>query len=286
MKNIKLNNGLEIPAIGLGTWQSTSDEVMTAVSHALTHGYTHIDTAAIYGNEKEVGEGIRKSGVDRKDIFLTTKLWNNISTYDAAVEAFEASLERLGTDYLDLYLIHWPGSYKRIQTVWKAMEDLYEQGKIKAIGVSNFEPHHLSALMETAKVKPVVNQVECHVKVQCHFLQDICAKHDIYLQAYAPMMSWKVKELVADETLLGIAKKYGKTPSQVALRWLFERDIIVLPKSVTPSRIEENINILDFSLDAEDMAAIRLLNDGVKLFPHPDNIDLGFNDDYAGEPID
>ncbi|PWJ41105.1 aldo/keto reductase [Sediminitomix flava] len=276
MHTIKLNNGLEIPVLGLGTWQSKEDAVQKAVVHALQNGYTHIDTAAVYENEKEVGDGIIESGVAREDIFLTSKVWNDVSTYEGTLKAFEDSIQKLQTSYLDLYLIHWPGPYARFKEVYRAMEELYEQGKVKAIGVSNFNVHHLNELMKDCKVTPVVNQVECHVKYQNQFLNEFCNSHNITLQAYAPMMSWKVGELANIDVVSKLAEKYGKTPTQIALRWLIQRDIIVLPKSVTPSRIEENIQVFDFELSDEDMAELRWVNDGTRLFIEPDNMDYGF----------
>lgn len=286
MKSIALNNGITIPAIGLGTWQSTEDAVYKAVQHALNIGYRHIDTAAIYGNENEVGQAIADSSLNREEIFLTTKMWNDVATYDGAIAAFEESLKKLKTDYVDLYLIHWPGSYERNLAVWRAFEDLYEQGKIKAIGVSNFSIHHLEHLLKDAKVKPVVNQVECHIFYQNTRLQDFCHAHDIYLQAYAPLTSKNVQELVKDEKIEAIAKKYGVNNTKVALRWLVQRDIIALPKSVNMDRIEQNFNIDDFELSKEDMIALRKLNNGVRTFPEPDNADFGFPMTYKGELID
>ncbi|GJM63958.1 aldo/keto reductase [Persicobacter diffluens] len=276
MKKIQLNNGVEIPVLGLGTWQSKEDAVKQAVIHALKNGYAHIDTAAVYENEEEVGAGILESGVAREDIFLTSKVWNDVSTYEGTIAAFENSLEKLKTDYLDLYLVHWPGPYERFKEVYRAMEDLYKAGKIKAIGVSNFNVHHLNELLANCTIKPVVNQVECHVKYQNQFLQSFCMEKGIYLQAYAPMMSWKVGDLAKIEEVKSLADKYSKSPSQIALRYLIQRDIIVLPKSVNPARIEENLNVFDFELTTAEMDQLRWVNDGTRLFIEPDNIDFGF----------
>lgn len=279
MKYIKLSNDVEIPILGLGTWKSTGEEVYTAVRFAIESGYTHIDTASVYENEEEVGKAIQDSHVDRSELFVTTKLWNTVSTYEEALQAFETSLKKLKLDYIDLYLIHWPGSYDRIVEVWKAMEELYRKGNVKAIGVSNFNVHHLNLLMEKGEVKPVVNQVECHIKYQNVFLQEFCHKHNIYLEAYAPLMSWEVTKLLEDETLLKLASKYNKTATQIALRWLIQREIIPLPKSVTPNRIKENIEVFDFELTKEEMNKIRKVNFGTRLFIEPDNMDFGFFND-------
>ncbi|BDD01800.1 aldo/keto reductase [Persicobacter psychrovividus] len=276
MKKITLNNGIEIPVVGLGTWKSTDDEVHNAVVHALQNGYTHIDTAAVYGNEEEVGKAWKASGVKREDFFLTTKIWNDVATFEGTKAAFKTSLEKLQTDYVDLILVHWPGSYERFVAVYQALEELYAEGKARAIGVSNFNVHHLNELFRTCKVVPAVNQVECHVKYQNQFLQAFCKEHGIFLQAYAPMMSWKVKDLAADETLVELGKKYGKSATQVALRALIERDIIVLPKSVNLARLDQNVDLFDFELSAEDMGKIRYLNEGTRLFIEPDNMDFGF----------
>ncbi|MCG8474916.1 MAG: aldo/keto reductase [Cytophagales bacterium] len=276
MLSIKLNNGVKIPVLGLGTWQAQENEVYHAVKAALKNGYKHIDTATIYENEAEIGQAIQDSGVERKNIFLTTKLWNSVSTAKGTRKAFEESLRLLQTDYVDLYLIHWPGSYERILEVWSEMEKLYEEGKVRAIGVSNFNVHHLDVLLRNGKIKPAVNQVECHVKLQNAFLNEYCQQRGIYLEAYAPMMSWKVGELLEDETLQAIAGKHNKQVTQVALRYLIQRNIVVLPKSVKEERIIQNAALFDFELSAEEMKQIRLLNGGTRLFPEPDNADFGF----------
>ncbi len=270
---VRLNNGVEIPIIGLGTFRSKDEEAYNAVLHALKVGYRHIDTAAIYQNEEEVGRAIKDSGVPREEIFVTTKIWNDQQGYMKTKRAFQKSLQRLGLDYVDLCLIHWPKSYEKTAETWRALEDLYYDGFTRAIGVSNFTFHHLEHLFETAEVIPQVNQVETHVRLQNIKLQDFCMQNEIYLEAYAPFMSHYVQELLDDETLQEIAKKYKKTVPQVALRYLVEREIIVLPKSITPSRIAENLKIFDFALSEEDFQTIRKLNRAQKRFPEPDNID-------------
>lgn len=279
MEYIKLNNDLNIPAIGFGTWRSTEEDGYNSVRHALKAGYTHIDTAEIYANEYEVGRALSDSGVNRKEVFVTTKLWNSHSTREEAEQALVESLEKLGTDYVDLYLIHWPGTYERIRDVWTAMEAGVDAGKVRAIGVSNFNAHHINMLLESARIKPVINQVECHVHLQNVFLQKFCAQKGIVLQAYAPLNSDRIGELLSDETLRDIAASHGKTIPQVALRWLVQRGIVALPKSTTPSRIEENLDIFDFSLSEAEMKLIRSLNRGKRAFPEPDNMDFGFSID-------
>ncbi len=273
MMKIILNNQVDIPVVGFGTFRSKGKDAYEATSHALKAGYRHIDTAAVYDNEKDVGAAIRESGIPREELFITSKLHNRDQGYLSTKRAFKRSLSELGLDYLDLYLIHWPKSYEASADSYQALEELYEEGFIRAIGVSNFTFHHLEHLFETAVVTPHVNQIECHIFLQQTKLHEFCMKHGIHIEAYAPLMSHHVKELLENETMAGLAKKHGKTVAQVALRYLIERDIIVLPKSITPDRISENIALFDFSLDDEDMRTIRGLNRGRKLFPEADNFD-------------
>lgn len=272
MKTITLNNGNLIPQIGLGTFRSQDDAAYEAVKHALKVGYRHIDTAAIYGNEAEVGRAIKDSGIAREEVFITSKVWNEDQGYMATRRALKRSLEKLDLEYLDLYLIHWPKTYARSAETYKALEDLYEEGFIRAIGVSNFSFHHLEHLFATANIMPQVNQVECHLYLQNEKLLNFCRMHGIHLEAYAPLMSSHVKELLQDEVLQKLAQKYHKTAAQIALRFLIEREFIILPKSVTPARIEENAAIFDFELSDEDMHALRKRNRGRRYFPDPDNI--------------
>lgn len=274
MKYAKLNNGIQMPIVGLGTWLSKSEDAYNAVLHAIKEGYRHIDTAMVYGNEEAVGKAIKDSGVKREDLFITTKLWNSDQGYETTKAAFALSLEKLGLDYVDLYLIHWHKSYELSIASYKAMVELYKSGKIKAIGVSNFAIHHLNNIISNFDVVPMVNQVETHVALQNHVLHNFCKENGIQLEAYAPLMSRNISELLEDETLLAIAKKYNKTVPHIAIRWLVERDIVVIPKSITPARITTNFNVFDFELDAEDMEQIRKLNKARKLFPEPDNIDF------------
>ncbi|MCF7926733.1 MAG: aldo/keto reductase [Candidatus Izimaplasma sp.] len=273
MKLVKFNNDTEIPIVGLGTWKSSDEEAYNAVKYALDAGYRHIDTAAAYGNEEAVGRAIKESSIDRDEIFITTKLWNTDQGYDSTLKACQKSLDKLGVEYVDLYLIHWFKGYEQNLDTYKALEKLYKDGKIKAIGVSNHNVHHIQHLLDNVEIKPVINQVETHIQLQNHFLQDYCEKNDIRLEAYAPLMSWKIKEMLENETLQEIAEKYNKTVPQIAIRWFIERGIVVIPKSVHKNRIEENFDVFDFELTTKDMKAIRELNKGNKLFPEFDNVD-------------
>ncbi len=270
----RLNNGVEIPAIGLGTFRSKDEDAYKAVLHALKNGYRHIDTAMVYGNESDVGRAIKDSNIPREEIFVTTKLWNGDQGYLSTKRALKRSLERLKLEYVDLYLIHWPKDYQKTADSYQALEELYKDGFTRAIGVSNFNFHHLEHLFDTAEIMPQVNQVECHVKVQNIKLQDFCMKHGIHLEAYAPMMSHHIDELLEVEVLQNIAKKHQASVPQIAIKYLIQRDIIAIPKSTTPKRIDENLKALAIQLDDEDMEAIRKLNSGRKSFPDPDNIDF------------
>lgn len=272
MNSYRLANGVEIPMIGLGTWKSSEKEAYEATKYALENGYRHIDTASIYGNEESVGRAIRESNIPRSELFVTTKLWNTSQGYEETKQAFQESLDKLGLEYVDLYLIHWFKGYEKGLASWRAMEELYQAGKVRAIGVSNHNVHHLMYLLEHATVKPMVNQVETHVELQNNFLQDFCMEHGILLEAYAPFMSWRVGELLENETLLKIAEKHHKTIPQVTLRWLIQRGIVALPKSVTFHRIKANYEVFDFMLSEDEMETIKTLNKGRKMFPEFDNV--------------
>lgn len=272
MKTFTLANGVSIPSIGLGTWKSREKDAYQATLWALEAGYRHIDTAQIYGNEDQVGRAIKDSSVPREDIFVTTKLWNTSQGYESTKEAFQQSLDALGLEYVDLYLIHWFKGFEKGLASWRAMEELYNEGKIRAIGVSNHNVHHLMNLIEHATIKPMVNQVETHVELQNEFLQEYCAQHDVVLEAYAPFMSWRVDELLHNETLLEIAETYQKTIPQVVLKWLEQRGIVALPKSVNKERILANFDVDDFQLEEADMELIKKLNKGNKMFPEFDNV--------------
>ena len=272
MKNIVLNNGVSIPVIGLGTFRAKENEAYDAVFHALKVGYRHIDTAMIYQNEAEVGKAIKDSKIPREELFITSKLWNTDQGYEEALKAYQKSCEELGLDYLDLYLIHWPKSYEKSAASWKALETLYKEGKVKAIGVSNFNFHHLEHLFETAEITPAVNQIENHLYVQNQKLYDFCMENGIYLEGFAPLMSHEIHRLIENEVLIEMAKSKKCTIAQIALKYQIDRDIIIIPKSSNPKRIEENIDVFDISFTEEEFEILKKLNNGRKFFPDPDNI--------------
>ena len=257
METYILSNGVTIPKIGFGTWQiPDGEEAYQAVSYALEVGYTHIDTAQVYQNEASVGRAIADSSLSRKDIFLTTKIWNSNRSYDLAKKSIDESLNKLGVDYLDLLLIHWPNPkslrdhWKEANAeTWKAMEDYYKAGKVRAIGVSNFMQHHLEVLLETAEVKPMVNQLLLAPGCPQEELVSFCRQQDILLEAYSPLGTGSIfKNDVAKQ----LAEKYHKSVAQVALRWSLQKGFLPLPKSVTPENIMSNLDIFDFELSADD----------------------------------
>ena len=272
-----LVNGVSIPCVGFGTWQTPDDQTgIDAVKAALACGYRHIDTAAVYGNEESVGAGMREGGVKREDVFLTTKLWNTVRGYDETLAAAEESLKKLGTDYLDLYLIHWPNPAKyRAQWAqknaesYRAMEKLYQEGVLRAIGVSNFRPHHLDALLQSAEEVPQVNQIRlCPGETQAETVA-YCTRRDILLQAYSPMGTGKI---FGDPTMREMAARYGRSIAQLCVRYSLQRGWLPLPKSVTPARIRENADVFDFELDAEDVALIADLKGCVGYSKDPDSV--------------
>ncbi|MGX1901795.1 aldo/keto reductase [Thermolongibacillus altinsuensis] len=266
-----LHNGVKMPWLGLGVWKMEDrEEVIRAVKTALEIGYRHIDTAAIYKNEEGVGQAIKESGVPREEIFITTKVWNSDQGYETTLQAFETSLQKLGLDYVDLYLVHWPVKEKYKET-YKALEKLYKEGRVRAIGVSNFQIHHLEDLMADCEIKPMVNQVEYHPRLSQKELHAFCKKHGIQLEAWSPLMQGK---LLDDPTLIEIGKKYGKSPAQVILRWDLQNEVVTIPKSVKPHRIKENADLFDFELTAEDMEKIDALNKDERIGPDPDNFDF------------
>lgn len=251
---ITLNNGLEIPQIGLGVFLMTDEnETDWAVKQAIYAGYRHFDTAAAYGNEAVLGKALKESGIIREQLFLTSKVWNNMQGYEKTKQAFEESCEKLGTDYLDLYLIHWYGL--DVKGTWQAMEELYEAGRIKAIGVSNFTIEHLESMKEYAKIKPMVNQIETHPYFPQNELRAYMEKEGIAHEAWGPLSQGKT-DLLFHPVLQELADKHDKTTAQIVLRWHIERGTIIIPKSVNPGRINENISITDFSLTAEEMEKI------------------------------
>ncbi|MFI6450245.1 aldo/keto reductase [Streptosporangium amethystogenes] len=265
---ITLNNGVSMPRLGFGVYQVPPPETAQVVSAALEAGYRSIDTAKLYGNERGVGEALAASGLPRDEVFVTTKLWNGDHGYDAALAAFDASMERLGLEQLDLYLIHWPTPARDLYVeTWKALEKLYADGRVRAIGVSNFQPAHLTRLIEESDIVPAVNQVELHPALQQVELREFHARHGIVTEAWSPLAQGAV---LVDPVIVDIAEKYGKTPAQVVLRWHLDLDNVVIPKSVTPSRIRENLDVFDFALTAEDIAEIAKLDAGTRIGPDPD----------------
>lgn len=272
----KLNNGVEIPCMGLGTWQSKDEIAKLSVLSALSHGYRLIDTAAAYGNERGVGAGIKDSGLKREEIFVTSKLRNADHGYKATLDAFELTLQKLGVDYLDLYLIHWPNPVqfrstwkKAMQDTWKAFEELYKAGRIRAIGISNFMPHHIEALMETAEIKPMVNQLKLCPGITQREVVDYCNKNSIAVEAYSPFGTGAI---FASEEMKKLSEKYAKSIGQLCLRWCLQKGFVSLPKSANPMRIKENAQIFDFELSDEDMNVISGLEGICGEAPDPDNI--------------
>jgi diketogulonate reductase-like aldo/keto reductase len=268
-----LHNGVKMPWMGLGVFKvKEGEEVIQSVKAALKNGYIHIDTAAIYGNEEGVGQAIKESGVPRENLFITTKLWNTEQGYDSTLKAFETSMEKLGLDYLDLYLIHWPGKDKYKDT-WRAFEKLYRDGRVRAIGVSNFLVHHLEDLLGTAEIKPMVNQVEYHPHLTQKDLHAFCKKEGIQLEAWSPL---KQGQLLNDPTLTEISQKYNKSVAQIILRWDLQNEVVTIPKSIKEQRIIENSNVFDFELTREDMDRIDGLNQDSRAGSHPDQMMVGF----------
>jgi diketogulonate reductase-like aldo/keto reductase len=265
-----LSNGVKMPWLGLGVWRvEDGDEVKRSVRTALELGYRSIDTATLYQNENGVGEAIRESGLAREDIFVTTKVWNSDQGYESTLKAFEDSRKKLGLDVVDLYLVHWPvkGKYKE---TWEALEKLYHEGKVRAIGVSNFLVHHLEDLMKSSSVKPMVNQVEYHPLLIQPQLRQFCKEQGIQLEAWRPLMGGRLDLPVLDE----LAREYGKTPAQIVLRWDLQHGVVTIPKSIKPHRIEENAGIFDFELSAEDMKRIDSLDQNHRFGADPDNFDF------------
>lgn len=268
--DITLNNGVKIPQLGFGTFQIPPADTRAATLTALEVGYRHIDTAQMYGNEKEVGQAVRDSGLDRDDIFVTSKLNNPFHEPAAAHAAFDQSLADLGLAHLDLFLIHWPlpATGKFVET-WKALEEIYRSGRVRAIGVSNFQPHHLRRLMEGSVVVPAVNQIEAHPYLTQDEVRAFDAEHDIATEAWSPIAKGKV---LNDPVVVDIANTLGRTPAQVTLRWALQRGDIVFPKSVTRARVEENFALFDFELSEADMAEISAMNRDERTGPDPDHV--------------
>lgn len=270
----KLNNGVEIPSLGFGVFKvQEGDEVFKAVLEALEAGYRLIDTAAVYGNEEGVGRAIKASGLKREEIFLTTKLWNTEQGYDKAFEAFETSLRKLDTDYVDLYLIHWPGKDKYVES-YKALEKLYADKRVRAIGVCNFHVHHLEKLLAETSIVPAMNQIELHPLMNQKEIRDYCREKGIQVEAWGPLMQGKGD--LSDPLFVELGKKYKKSPAQIILRWHHQNGVLAIPKSITSSRIRENLDIFDFELTGEDMEKIDGLNRNKRLSADPDTMMNGF----------
>ncbi|MER5851691.1 aldo/keto reductase [Streptomyces sp. NPDC002012] len=272
--SITLNNGVEMPQLGFGVWQVPDNEAAKAVATAIESGYRSIDTAAIYENEEGTGRAVAASGVAREELFVTTKLWNADQGYDSTLHAFDTSLDKLGLDYVDLYLIHWPVPAKDAYIdTYKAFEKIYSEGRAKAIGVSNFLPEHLERLLGETSVVPVINQIELHPQLQQAESRALHAKHGIATEAWSPL--GQGKGLLEVPTVVAIAQKHGRTPAQAVLRWHIQTGNVVIPKSVTPSRIVENLDVFGFELDADDLAAFAALDEGKRLGPNPGEFNLG-----------
>ncbi|MEU8677612.1 aldo/keto reductase [Streptomyces sp. NPDC048560] len=268
--HITLNNGVEMPRLGFGVFQIPDEETTAAVSTALTAGYRSIDTAAIYGNERGVGRALAESGISRGELFVTTKLWNADQGYDSTLAAFDASLDKLGLDHVDLYLIHWPTPARDLYTdTWRAMEKLLADGRTRAIGVSNFQPAHLQRLLDHSGTVPAVNQVELHPGLQQRELRAFHARHGIATEAWSPLAQGAV---LKDEAITSIAARHEVTPAQVVLRWHLQTGNVVIPKSVTPQRIHQNLDVFGFELTADDIEAVASLDSGMRTGPDPDTL--------------
>ena len=268
-ETITLHNGVKMPQLGFGVFKvKNGNETVESVKKAIEAGYRAIDTAAIYENEEGVGQAIRECGVPREELFITSKVWNTEQGYETTLKAFEDSLNRLGLEYLDLYLIHWPGKDKYLET-WRALEKLYKDGKVKSIGVSNFHIHHLENLLANSEVKPVVNQIELHPLLTQVEIRDYCAKHEIKVESWSPLGRGNLLE---EPTINHIAKKHGKSSAQVLIRWHLQHDLVVIPKSITPSRINENAQVFDFSLSLNEMNQIDALNKNERFGSNPDEL--------------
>ncbi|RNB80606.1 aldo/keto reductase [Brevibacillus nitrificans] len=265
-----LNNGVKMPWLGLGVWKAKDGEEVTgAVRSAIKSGYRSIDTAAVYGNEVGVGEGIRQAGIDRDQLFITTKVWNADQGYDSTLKAFDDSVKRLGIETLDLYLIHWPVKGKYVET-WRALEKLYRDGYVRAIGVSNFHTHHLEDLRQNSEIIPAVNQVEFHPLLTQKELLGYCQENGIQMEAWSPLMQGNLDHPL----LVELGQKYGKSPAQIIIRWDLEKKVVTIPKSITPARIAQNADVFDFSLTAEDVEKINALNENKRFGADPDNFNF------------
>jgi diketogulonate reductase-like aldo/keto reductase len=271
MEKLILNNNIEIPILGFGTYRLTGNTVVEkAILTALEVGYRHIDTASVYENEIDIGFALQKSKIKREELFLTTKVWNSDQGYHNTLKAFDRSLNKLSTDYLDLYLIHWAVKGKYTET-WGAMEELYNKGLIKSIGVSNFHINHLNDLFSIFTIKPAVNQIELHPYLSQNEIRSFCNHNNIQVESWSPIAKGRI---LNDNVIVKLSEKYKKTPAQIVIRWHIENKLIVIPKSATKERIKENFNVFDFSLSDEDLKLIDLLNSNTRIGPDPDNFDF------------
>jgi 2,5-diketo-D-gluconate reductase A len=271
--NVKLNNGVEMPQLGFGVFQVPAEETTAAVSAALHAGYRSLDTAAAYGNEAGVGKALAAAELPRDELFITTKLWNSEQGYDKTLRAFDASMKELGLETLDLYLIHWPTPERELYLdTWKAFEKLYADGRVRAIGVSNFQPLHLERVLQTGGTVPALNQIELHPYLQQAEVRAFDAKHDIATEAWSPLA--KGGDLLTEPAVVALAEKHGRTPAQVVLRWHLQLGNVVIPKSVTPTRIRENFDVFGFALTDEEVSSLSSLDRGERTGPNPDDFNV------------
>ena len=276
---LTLNNGYQIPCVGYGTYQTPPEEAYAVTKTALELGYRHVDTAAFYQNEEGVGQAIRESGIPREEIFVTTKVWNDDRGYDKTIASVRKSLATMGLDYIDLVLIHWPANYRQFGTeaakinadTWRALEDLCHEGCVKAIGLSNFLAHHIEKLLETAEIKPQVDQIEFHPGWLQAGVVRYCQDNDILVQAWSPMGR---SDALSNETIVSVAQKYGKSPTQLCIRWVMQHGVLPLPKSVTAERIRENMEVFDFEISEEDMKTLDNLDLIGGQCARPDDVDF------------
>lgn len=276
MGNVTLNNGLEMPLIGYGVFRvPEGDDLAEAVKTAIAKGYRSIDTAQVYRNEESVGRGIRaaidEGLVTREDLFVTSKVWNDGLSYEETLAAYDSSLEKLGLDYLDLYLVHWPGIDTNYVDVYKALEKVYQDGRVRSIGVSNFHVHHLEHLLKETSVVPVINQIEFHPHLTQEEVRAFCKEKGIQAEAWSPLMNGSLLE---ESLIQQLASKYGKTPAQIVLRYDVQHGVVTIPKTMTPARMTENLTVFDFALTEEEMAQLDALNDGLRCGPDPEKFNF------------
>ncbi|MGE7696521.1 aldo/keto reductase [Lysinibacillus sp. NPDC094177] len=276
MGNVTLNNGLEMPLIGYGVFRvPEGDNLAEAVKTAIAKGYRSIDTAQVYRNEESVGRGIRaaidEGLVTREELFVTSKVWNDGLSYEETLAAYDNSLEKLGLDYLDLYLVHWPGIDTNYVDVYKALEKIYQDGRVRSIGVSNFHVHHLENLLKETSVIPVINQIEFHPHLTQEEVRAYCKEKGIQVEAWSPLMNGSLLE---ESLIQQLASKYGKTPAQIVLRYDVQHGVVTIPKTMTPTRMTENLTVFDFALSEEEMAQLDALNDGLRCGPDPEKFNF------------